>query len=288
VSQSTNGLRRRNYGNGHGYKIDGEKVPGVTTVLDAAIPKPFLQHWASRTVAEYAALHLEELWAMRAMGQRAIIEALKSRPNEVMVSAGARGTVIHGIAERMARGEVVDFRGRYQEGENLYRFQKRVGNVNQYPEDLVPWAQSVLDYMNEWQPDSLHRELPVGSRSHRYGGTIDDISDFPDGERRVVDYKTGRGVYSEGALQLGAYRNSEIWMEGDEERKVVDFGLSEEAYVVHIRPEGYQVYPVYVGAETLTAFARLKWVAALLEDDGPLDSWLGEPLPAPQQEGSSK
>lgn len=53
-------LERRNYGRGHGYKIDGNKVPGVTTVL-GAMPKPALVKWAADTTAAAAVDRWDEL-----------------------------------------------------------------------------------------------------------------------------------------------------------------------------------------------------------------------------------
>ena len=57
-------LERRNYGRGHGYKIDGYKVPGVTTVLGESLPKPALIDWAARTTAAAAVDRWDELGAL--------------------------------------------------------------------------------------------------------------------------------------------------------------------------------------------------------------------------------
>ena len=47
-------LTRRNYGKGHSYYLDGEKIPGVTSVLGDGLAKPALINWAAKTVAGYA------------------------------------------------------------------------------------------------------------------------------------------------------------------------------------------------------------------------------------------
>src|SRR5882672_7715132 len=48
-----NGTRMITRGRGHSYLLDGQKVPGVTGILDAAIAKPALVGWAANTVSEY-------------------------------------------------------------------------------------------------------------------------------------------------------------------------------------------------------------------------------------------
>lgn len=49
----------------------------------------------------------------------------------------------------------------------------------------------------------VHVELPIVTDTH--GGTIDLIVRDKDGRVGVVDLKTGKGVYNEVAVQLGAY-----------------------------------------------------------------------------------
>ena len=56
----TSRLQRRNYGNGHGYQLDGRKVPGVTSIT-GKLDKPALIGWAARTAAGYAVDHWDEL-----------------------------------------------------------------------------------------------------------------------------------------------------------------------------------------------------------------------------------
>ena len=48
-------------GRGHSYELDGEKVPGVTTILSKGVPKPALVDWAARMAADYAINHWDEL-----------------------------------------------------------------------------------------------------------------------------------------------------------------------------------------------------------------------------------
>jgi hypothetical protein len=260
--RARHGLYRWESGNNHYYKLDGERVPGVTTLLKEGLPKPALLGWGIRTVARFAAQHVDELWAMRGMGEEATFQALRNRPFEERNDAGVRGTTLHRYAEKLSRGEPVDV-----------------------PAPLQPWVQSVVDYLDDYQPRSVLQETTVGSRRWRYCGTLDDVSDFPDGRRRVVDFKSGKGVYSEDGLQLAAYRNAELYKAADgEDRPLEELGLCDEGYIVHIRPEGYEVVPFYIGPEAHQAFLRVAWVARELRgDEGLLAQWQGQPLPRPER-----
>jgi len=259
-------VARTDRGNSHSYRLDGEHVQGVTTLIKEGLPTPALVGWGINKVARYGADHLEELWGMRNMGPEAIYESLRQAPYTERNSAGVRGTLLHTWAEKLMRREKVEV-----------------------PRTLMPWVQSMIDYLDDFKPQSVLSECAVASRRWRYAGTLDDVSDFPDGERRVVDYKSGNRIYSDVALQLAAYRNAEIYRVGSEpERRMADLGISEEGYAVHIRPEGYEVHPVYVGEEAFQAFNRVAWVARLRANNGPLDSWLNGPLPHPHKEGTSE
>lgn len=249
-----------NGGKSHGYKLDGEKVQGVTTLIKDGMPAPALVGWGIRTTSRYVATHLDELWAMRGMGEEAIFEAVRQSPYTERNDAGVRGTKLHVYAERLMRGEP----------------------VSSVPAEMLPWVEVLVQYLDEWEPQPVLQECAVASRRWRYAGTLDDVSDFPDGKRRVVDYKTGKGVYPEVALQLAAYRNAEFYREGmGEELALADLDICDEGYVVHIRPEGYKVVPVHVGEEPFQAFLRVAWLGKL-RTKGVLDGWLGQPLLQPE------
>lgn len=263
------GLYRWEQGDNHYYRLDGERIPGVTTLIKEGLPAPGLIGWGIKSVARFAAEHVDELWAMRGMGEEAIFNALRSRPFQERNDAGVRGTLLHKYAERLHRGEELSLPPEH--------------------EHLLPWVQSLVDYLDDFEPVSVLQETAVGSRRWRYGGTLDDISDFPDGRRRVVDYKSGNGVYGDNALQLAGYRWAEVYKHpSGEDRPVEELGMCDEGYIVHVRPEGYEVVPFYIGPEVHQAFLRVAWVARDLRGDyrkgtGLLNEWMGQPLPRPER-----
>lgn len=273
------GLWRFENGDSHYYKLDGERVPGVTTLIKNGLPSGGLIQWGIRTTAEWAAQHVDEIWAMRGLGEDAIKSALEKRPFQVRNDAGVRGKILHDYAERLHRGEKVDLKPEH--------------------EHLLPWVQSVADYLNDHEPKSVLQETAIGNRRWNYGGTLDDVSDFPerrtsDGKilpagRRVVDYKSGNHVMEKDCLQLAAYRWAEIYKDPltKEDRPLSELGLMDEGYIVHVRPEGYRLIPFYIGPEVFQAFLRVAWIGKELVGDyrkgtGLMREWMGEPLARPE------
>lgn len=53
-------LERRQHGRNHSYRLNGDKLPGVTTIIGDGLPKPALIGWAAKTIAEYVADRLDQ------------------------------------------------------------------------------------------------------------------------------------------------------------------------------------------------------------------------------------
>jgi hypothetical protein len=235
-------------GNGHTYYLDGEWCPGVTTVLSNGIPKPGLIGWASKVPAEFVADRLttartadgrtrivaddlvEELrrfqesrtggkvvkWSdSTPLPRLALADALANVRFLDLGEAAAKGTDVHNLAERLARGEEVDV-----------------------PEELAGHVESYLRFLDEWEPANARLELVGINRRWRYMGKMDLLADFPgkvwssgpwEGRpvgRGLLDIKTARsGIFAEVALQLQAYRFSETIL-GPDGYDVIPFDVT--------------------------------------------------------------
>jgi hypothetical protein len=249
-------------GRGHTYYLDGEWCPGVTTVLSNGIPKNGLIGWASKIPAEYVADRL--VAAKNAEGKTRIVadelvsdlrEFQQTRSGRDVVKwndstplprgaianalanvrfldldeASGRGTEVHLLAERLARGETVEV-----------------------PEELRGHVEAYVRFLDEWRPTNALLERVGVNRRWRYMGKMDMIADFPgvwssgpwEGKpigRGLLDVKTARsGIFAEVALQLQAYRFVETLLEGDGEVPMpkVDFVAA-----LHVRADGYDVIP---------------------------------------------
>lgn len=178
----------------HRYKLDGQWVPGVTTLIKDGLPKPALTYWAARTVAEWVADNESALEQMRHMGRGPLVAALKETPWQKRDDAAIRGTEVHALAEQLVHGEEVHV-----------------------PEHVAGHVQGYVDWLDREQPEALWTERPVGNRKWQYAGTFDLIARLR-GETWLLDVKTASGVYGDNALQLAAYANAEFLQtpEGDE------------------------------------------------------------------------
>lgn len=191
-----------------------EKVPGVTSVLNM-LPKGFLKFWASKVTAEKAVEHLGEIVSIAMRDPDAAIDFLKRAPDRFTKNAAVKGTDVHDIYERLARGEEI---------------------ARVHP-DLQPYVDVYHGFVTQYEPEFLFLEGTVWSETHGYAGSFDFIAWITDpdtGERVLVigDWKTTRsGVHEEVALQLTAYKNADYIITPEGEK--VDIPPVEAGIVVH-------------------------------------------------------
>lgn len=246
----------------HSYELDGEKVQGVTTLLNAGLPKPALMYWSAKSVAEYVADNPDAVRQMLdTMGREAIVGALKATPWDRRDAAAARGTDIHAIAERILHGEDVDV-----------------------PDDLLGYVDGYVAWVDAWQITVNATEVTVGRRARDgvppYAGTFDADVTFGAGrfagQRALVDWKTSSGVYGEAALQLAMYSRADFMLTDGGETPLPDYDL---LGVVHLTPTGTDLYPV---ADPEGAWRVARHVAYLATRFDSIKAQITEPVPAPQ------
>ena len=256
-------IKRRNYGRGHGYTLNGEKVPGVTTIIGAGLPKPALMGWAAKTIAEYVADRLDQAdghvladqliddlaelartkgkpWPDK-LSRTKVAELLKGVHYEDRDQAANRGTAVHNLAEKLAHGEEVEV-----------------------PEELTGHVDSYLQFLDDWQPTDALLEFVVGNTPHRYSGTGDMIATLIDGRRWLLDIKTSRsGPFGEVALQLAGYRYAEHALIDGE---TVPMPQVERCGVIWVRADGYDLIPFEAGPAEFRQFLYVRqvgdWLAA--------------------------
>ena len=226
------------YEKSHRYKLDGQWVPGVTTLIKDGLPNKALMYWSARTVAEHVADNPEGVEALRAMGRNAMVGALKEVPWQKRDDAGERGTEVHALAERLIRGEEVEV-----------------------PANIAGYVDSCCAYLDEWRPRPLVVERPIGHRAHWWAGTGDLFAELPDGTIVLDDYKTARsGIWPETAWQLNAYANGEFYVDenGDEQ----PLPKVQAVRAVWLREDGYEVKPLEFGPHVYKEFRHMCMVAA--------------------------
>lgn len=220
----------------HRYYLDGQPVPGVTTIL-GCLDKPAIPKWAAKTVAQYVADNPDAVETLRSLGESGMVKALADVPWKKRDDAATRGTTLHDYAEALLLGEEVDV-----------------------DDELVPVIEHALQFMEDWQIEPVATESAVGSREHWYAGTADLFANYtrPDTGHMgvaIFDWKSGKALYPEYAWQLNAYAFAEFaGLNGDE----VALPKCDAAFGVHIRADGYDVAPFAFGREVFDEFLTIR------------------------------
>lgn len=226
-------LVRRNYGRGHGYQLDGKKIPGVTSIIDV-LDKPALRNWFAEEAAKRAVNEWDRLTEMP-VSER--LDYIKWGPRDKVRAAALRGTQIHTLGEKLARGEEVDV-----------------------PDEHVGPVEAYARFLDRWQIEPVAIETPVVSTEHQYAGTADlwCTIGVRDGARALVDIKTGKGVYSEVGLQLAAYRYTNLFQ--PEKGREEPTPEVDQVYVAHVFPDDVRMLPIEAGPNVFRAFLYVKAV----------------------------
>jgi hypothetical protein len=259
VTAFTPPVRRRNYGNGHGYvDAKGLKVPSVTAITRDGLPKPGLIGGAANATAAYAVDNWTELSALT---PDARMWELQKAYQKMWAATATLGTRIHTYMPPLLAGEAIE----------------------EVPDDLSGYIASLVRFLDDWAAEAVLTEAVVVSYTHGYSGTLDLIADLtdPDGfgttERWLIDTKTGSTVYGDVALQLAGYRYADVYSEypdGESPMPTV-----ERVGVLHIREDGYDLVPVEAGPAQFRAFLAAMEVAEFRET---ADTLIGPPLTPPR------
>jgi hypothetical protein len=218
----------------HRYRLDGEWVPGVTTIL-GVLDKPAIPKWAASQVAEYVADNPAGVEELRAMGRGPMVQALKGLPWAKRDTAAVRGTDVHDFAEKIVNGETVEV-----------------------PEYLAGYVEAALAFMDDYAIEPVLVEAVVGSREHRYAGKLDLVADSARHPRAIYDYKTtASGIYGTTAWQNTAYAFAEFYLTEDSERPMRHFSI-EASFGVHLRPDGYSVHPLSFSPAVFQEFLAIR------------------------------
>jgi hypothetical protein len=152
-----------------GYDIDGEPVPGISTVAKIGEDTGGLQHWYWHEGHAWKGTYAQ--WRQRT-GQP--------------VDAGTCG---HALFE-------------------AWLLKQPEPDLSPYDAAAVAMARMSFGAARAWAEQSrlevTHTELTLISRTLRVGGTLDAAARVG-GQRVIADWKTSKGVYGEMKVQLGGY-----------------------------------------------------------------------------------
>jgi hypothetical protein len=231
-------FRRINQGNGHRYEfglwqdVNGRrrwmrdhKIPGVTTIINAGLPKPGLVNWAAGSVADAVVDHL------RLADGHVIADDLID-----YLRSGAKYPIPEGLPRVKLATELRYVHNRDRDagankGGKVHDLAHQLAQTGQadIPDELLGYVDAYLDWTKRWQPINELAERPLLNREAFYAGTFDLWAELvgPTGLCRVcfvegcqgrclIDWKTGRsGIYGSTCIQLAAYRNGQTYIDTD-------------------------------------------------------------------------
>jgi hypothetical protein len=162
-----------------GYKINGSRVPGVTTIIGRFKDSGTLLHWAFK---------------QGKAAERGEINSLYDKRDE----AAEAGTLAHEMVEAHIRGERKEFTA---------------------TENIAKQAHAAFDAYLAWESMTklkiIEQEMQLVSKKYLFGGTPDAIG-YINEELCLVDWKTSNGVYTDYLIQLAAYKY--LWEENNPDR----------------------------------------------------------------------
>lgn len=256
------GIERRNYGRSHGYKIDGRKVPGVTTITGNA-SKPALINWAGNTTADYAVDNWAALGKLPPSKRNAELRGARNKERD---AAANRGTQVHRLGAALMDGREVTV-----------------------PDELRGHVDSYTEFLDRVEPVAVAVELVVAHRALRYCGTLDLIADLPavecDGRwipagRWLLDLKTSRsGIWPETALQVCGYARAEVFIDPDTgEERPMKWLQVQYTGAVHVRADGWDLRPLACTNAVWRYFQALTYITHAADETG---EWVGSAISPP-------
>lgn len=231
--------------------LTGERLRSVTTILNQGAPKPALPNWSANLTAETAIANLPYLVKsmLRPDERQAAYDWLRKAHLRKKDERAELGSAVHDIVEAKILGAPVP------------------PSVLADPE-LRPFLLSFEAFVRDFEMTFEASEMVVANSEHGYAGTLDWLGRSPHlfgGALLMGDTKTGgeldvKGVYPEAAMQEAAYRAAKTaWLRDGTEVPFPEVHTT--GIVLHLRPEGYRVYPVDCGPEVFAKFLNVYGVA---------------------------
>lgn len=199
-------------------------------------------------------------------------------------AAAARGTAVHQEAEQVV----------LEHAREAARLSLVGVPVKPWPESIDSYRPGFVSWVNDFSPEFLAAEATVFNRGQAYAGTLDTIVRIRAGDLVaailangdnpassveaaaiwawltslspdtvlvvIVDFKTGRAIYAEVALQLSAYARHEFIGHPDARTELPAIAPDLGA-VLHLRADGtYRFNLVRIDAEVYDAFRYARQV----------------------------
>jgi hypothetical protein len=290
----SNPMLARNDAEGRRFYTFGdppEAFWSVTTIISGGVPKHLQAHYAKMSaelafeaivergphsrsgaiVRRLAALGRADVEARQARGELTSIKLAKLSSRDLALrwikgaadrhrdAAAERGSAVHAEAEQLVLHHA-------RQSARLYLDRSLVAA---WPPELEPYQASFVQWVDDFHPEFLAAEATVFNRTQAYAGTLDTIVrlTLEDGTTLLVlvDFKTGKAIYPEVALQLATYARAEFIGHPDGVTELPMLEVDAGA-VLHLTPKGYQFRLVRIDQPIFDAFCFAREVYRFVND----------------------
>lgn len=237
------------------HPVTGIKMDSVTTVLSATTGKAWLEAWAAKLAAEFAArnLALLNVTAASEAGISGVIDLVKGQAKRARLLKADAGKLAHKYVEALIlwqadprHGEEVPLPAASAEMEDVDMDGIRFGD---FVEGLVD---AFMNFVKDFDPEFLASEMKVFNPTLGIAGTLDmivvlyNVEIGPYGKlvrapgkvlRLCIDVKTGLHMDPGMREQLASYRRM---TEVATSEGMVPMLVTDAAAVLHLRPDLYK------------------------------------------------
>jgi hypothetical protein len=212
----------------HRFKVNGESVPGVTSITGIIDKSGPLVYWAVGLAADY----LENIIKSGIMVSYSHIEEAANQHRIKKDDAANAGTLVHKWAERFITGQ--------ETGDNIE--DPRIKNG----------VFAFLKWVKDTNIKFKESEFIVYSKKHKYAGILDLVAEI-DGKLVLVDFKTSTGIYPEMFLQVAGYKLAyeEMTRRKIEKRIIVRFDKETGDFETRELPDSKKDEKAFLAALTL-------------------------------------
>lgn len=219
---------------------EGLLVPSVTNVIDV-MNKPYLQTWYAKMAAQEAVEVSKSHPGLMAQRPWKAVDYLKNAATRHTDAAASRGDLVHNIVEALSLGE-----------------------NPAVPDEVRGYIDGWHQFVKDFSPTFVRAEATCFGfvEGHAgelgYAGTADFIANI-NGLTVIGDYKTGRSIHTEAALQLSALAHARF-ITDDEQTELSAMPDIHGGVVLHLTENGYVLYPVDIFGEPWETFSHLRRV----------------------------
>lgn len=260
------------------YTWGDERFWSVTTIIGGGVPK-YLVPWATKAVADLVVpdvrrLGKKALTAWAAEARAVILTAqsedpprltsvkvdkltddelaarwLKGAADRIRDAAAAVGSDVHDSAEEFVLKAAVA---------EATRLRIAGQPLPEWDPSIAGRMRSFLAFLTDWEPEFVATEFTVFNRAEQYAGSGDALMRLAllgwsaPPVLTIVDYKSGRSVYPEVAMQNSAYARGEFI--GLPDGTSVPMPRPDAGAVLHLTDAGYALRLVDIGDRVFDAF----------------------------------